>query len=135
MGALAVCVLAYGLWAIFGKLGARSLDPVLCQAVACATAGVFAPVLFVAARIQGRPTAITTGIGWVVAAQVCATVATLAFYFALKTRDAASSTGVSSLYLVVTCILSAVFLREPMGPAKVFGVLLIVIGTWVLARS
>lgn len=132
--ALTVAIVAWGLWAVFNKLGARSIDPIVCQAIACATSAALVPILLYASR--GRTAHVTSsGIAWLVAGQVCALTATLAFYFALKTRGAAQSTGISSLYLVVACILSTVFLREPMSTLKVIGMLLIVAGSWALATG
>lgn len=134
MLALTIAVIAWGLWAVFNKLGSRTLDPIVSQTIACITSMLVIPFLAFASR--GRTSTVTaSAVGWIVLGQLCALTATLAFYFALKTRGAAQSTGISSLYLVVALVLSAVFLREPMSATKILGMFLIVAGSWALATG
>ena len=75
------------------------------------------------------------GTGWALASAALAVGALILLYVALGLGDASKVVPVTAAYPAATVILAAIFLGEHVSPARVAGMLLVVIGVVVLTAA
>jgi len=124
-------VACWGLWGVFSKLASNYSRPrqtLLFQAV-----GVLAFAMMVLAleRFQIQRTSI--GFGWSFAAGFINFVGFLFFFAAIQKGKVSTIIALSSLYPVVTILLSVLLLREKISPREGLGIGLALVAGWLLA--
>lgn len=129
-------LLLWGVWGFLGKLGARDLNPKQLLTFSVLGFSLALPVLaWWAGRellqpVSGRAVAIALVTGMVsVGASLC-------YYMAISDDKATVSriVVVTSVYPVVTCLLSAALLGERLGWSEVLGIVLCLSGVLLLVR-
>jgi uncharacterized membrane protein len=75
------------------------------------------------------------GTGWALASAALAVGALILLYVALALGDASKVVPVTAAYPAATVILAALFLGEHISPARVAGMLLVVVGVVVLTAA
>ena len=125
--------LAIGTVGIIMKLALRTFDwPVLVLSSALGL-GIMTVVL---ALIGASKFPIQSGLGWVwvVLAGMLGAAGLPLFALALETGPASKVVPVGAGYVVVTVVLAAIFLAEPVRPVHALGIVLIVGGAFLVSR-
>ena len=130
----ALTVLMWGFWGFFGKLALeRRMSPLtvfVAEIIVSALCAV--PVLFVARRAQAGAQAYAP---WNVFGLLSGTglaLGLLFYYFALEKAEASVIVPLTSVYPVVSVLLSYFLLGERLRPAQWVGVALVVLGVVLL---
>lgn len=125
-------VLLVGGLGVTGKLALKTLnwpDLILWTAVG------YLVVAVVLAVIGQTALRVTTGTGWAMLSAGLAIGGLVALYLALGAGPAGSVVAISAAYPAVTVVLAALFLAEPLSPARVLGVGLIIAGVAIVSLS
>lgn len=131
LGYAVFTLIAWGLWGFFSKLASTHTRPrqtLLFQAVG---AVAFAIVVLMLERfkVQWSP----SGFGWSFAAGFVNFVGFLAFFAAVEKGKVSTIITISSLYPLVTIVLSVLFLRERVSPREGMGIAFALVAGWLLA--
>ena len=124
-------VLCWGLWGVFSKLASNYSRPrqtLLFQAVGVVA---FALVVLVIERFQIQPT--VAGFGWSFAAGFINFVGFLAFFAAVEKGKVSTVISLSSLYPVITILLSVLLLHEKITRREGLGIAFALVAGWLLA--
>ena len=124
-----------GLTAILAKVGVKDVDSDFATAIR--TTVIFAFTwLFALGRGVVQPSAITGRTGLFLVLSGLATAASwLCYFHALKLGDASKVAPVDKLSVVVAVVLAATFLHEKLNVSSIAGVVMIVLGSVLLARA
>jgi len=129
----AMTLVAWGMWGFCSKLASNHTRPrqtLLFQAV-----GIVAFALFVLAlerfRIEWSP----AGFGWAFAAGFINFVGFLTFFAAVEKGKVSTVITLSSLYPLVTIVLSAIFLHETISRREGLGIAFALIAGWLLSGA
>jgi uncharacterized membrane protein len=76
-----------------------------------------------------------SGTGWAIASAALAVGALILLYVALGLGDASKVVPVTAAYPAATLVLAAIFLGENISPARIAGMLLVVVGVVVLTAA
>ena len=125
-----VYIVCSGLWSVLAKVAASRLDPRTATFVAVMTAAV----VVAAATLRGLHWQSGSGVAAAASAGALGGVASLAFYGAMRHGLASVVVPLSSLYLVLTVVLSYMFLGESIGPRQLAGVALGLVAMALLAK-
>lgn len=124
-------LLCWGLWGVFSKLASNYSRPrqtLLFQAVGVM---VFALMVLVLERFQIQHSPV--GFGWSLAAGFINFAGFLAFFAAIEKGKVSTIIALSSLYPVVTIVLSIVLLHEKITRREGLGIALALAAGWLLA--
>jgi transporter family protein len=124
-------VLCWGLWGVFSKLASNYSRPrqtLLFQAVGVV---VFALMVLTMERFQIQRSPI--GFGWSLAAGFINFAGFLAFFAAIEKGKVSTIIALSSLYPVVTILLSILLLHEKITRREGLGIALALTAGWLLA--
>jgi transporter family protein len=124
-------LLCWGLWGVFSKLASNYSRPrqtLLFQAVGVM---VFALMVLVLERFQIQHSPV--GFGWSLAAGFINFAGFLAFFAAIEKGKVSTIIALSSLYPVVTIILSILLLHEKITRREGLGIALALTAGWLLA--
>ena len=126
----AITLLSWGAWGFMTKLLSRSMS--LTGLVLWSNIGALVPVIVFVALRQGlhweRGAPLAMGAG------VLATVATVAFYAALRDGPASVVVPLTGLYILIPAALGFIFLREPLTLSHVIGLVFAAAAIFFLAR-
>jgi transporter family protein len=132
-GLILISIIGWGLWSVVNKLAVQKLSPFSMQIVGTLTATLFLPLWF--KLNQGHTQNITSPhILWSVASCVCATVAGVAYIFAIKDADLGSTAALAATYPVLTFVISIFLFHEAISFSKVIGILFVIVGVAALTR-
>jgi bacterial/archaeal transporter family protein len=121
-----ICSLLYGLWGFFGNLATKYIDyktAFVYQAIGAILMTLFILVQTNIFSFQGD----VRGIVFAVLVGICGTVASLFFFIALGKGEVANVVSVTSIYPLITIVLSALFLKEAITLTQMFAVLFAII--------
>ena len=121
----------WGLWGFFSKLASNYSRPrqtLLFQAVGVIA---FALVVLVIERFHVQPTA--AGFGWSFAAGFVNFMGFLAFFAAVEKGKVSTIISLSSLYPVITILLSVLLLHEKITAREGAGIAFALAAGWLLA--
>lgn len=118
----AAAVLVWGVWGFISKLVTRHLDPHTAMVYQGIGNGVVA--VAVAATVWKSLRAHPVATPLAVLGGVCGLLGTLLFLRAIAIGDAVVVVPFTALYPLVTVVLCAVFLKEPLTAAHVAGIVL-----------
>jgi len=124
-------LLCWGLWGVFSKLASNYSRPrqtLIFQAVGVIA---FALVVLFIEQFQIQKTA--AGFGWSVAAGFINFVGFLAFFAAVQKGKVSTVISLSSLYPVVTILLSILLLHEKITKREGLGIAFALAAGWLLA--
>ncbi|MEG3850734.1 EamA family transporter [Microcoleus sp. herbarium19] len=121
-----ICSLLYGLWGFFGNLATKYVDyktAFVYEAIGAILMTLFILVQTQSFSFQGD----IRGIVFAVLVGVCGTVASLVFFLALSKGEVANVVSVTSIYPLITIVLSALFLKDAVTLTQIFAVLFAII--------
>ena len=124
-------LLAWGLWGVFSKLASGYTRPR--QTLIFQAAGVMAFGLVVLAMERFHITWSPQGFGWSVAAGFVNFMGFLAFFAAIEKGKVSTVIAMSSLYPVITIVLSVLFLQEKISPREGLGIACALLAGFLLA--
>lgn len=131
-----ISILGYGFWSFFLKLATRHLHPFQIHIVNCCVGIALLPIyIYILSTKVAQPFNVI-GAMWAMLATLSATMAGLAFIYAIR-----DSNNVATLYsismtspIVITLILTSIFFGEQITMMKVIGMALIIVGALVVRR-
>jgi uncharacterized membrane protein len=131
---VSIAVLSWGMGGFFSKKSIMHSNPLI---VACliATAAfiVEVPILLLILKISRIPIHLNKHvIGYSFLIELCYATASLAFLFLVQDNETGWAVSITSIYPVVTLIFCSLFLKEPVTPSNIMGILVIVIGLVIL---
>lgn len=130
---IATCIICWSAWAVVEKVGTRHVSPLMMQVIGAYAYSALAPILFLYMKATGAPTVWNhQGVAWTVIACILATIASLAFQVAIQREHVHLVVGFTSTYPVLTFLLCALVLGEPVTLRKMFGIVAVVVGTVLL---
>ena len=121
-----ICSLLYGLWGFFGNLTTKYVDYQTAFVYEAIGATLMTFLILVQTKsfsFQGD----VRGIMFAMLVGVCGTVASLVFFIALGKGEVANVVSVTSIYPLITIVLSFLFLKEPVTLSQMLAVLLAII--------
>jgi transporter family protein len=124
-------LLAWGVWGVCSKLASNHTKPrqtLLFQAV-----GVVGFALVILALEHFKVEWSPAGFGWSFAGGFVNFIGFLFFFAAVEKGKVSTVISLSSLYPVVTILLSIVFLHEKISPREGLGIVFAVAAGWLLA--
>jgi len=120
------CSLLYGFWGFFSKLATQYIDyntAFVCEAVGAILATLFILVKSNNFSWQGD----FRGILFALLVGICGTAASLVFFIAIGKGPVSSVVSITSIYPIVTVLLSFIFLKEPITLLQTLGLVFAVI--------
>jgi uncharacterized membrane protein len=124
-------VLLSGVLGVTTKLALQHAD---WMAILVWTAVVYAGLAGAAVLFGGGSLYLGEGWGWAALCGVCASVALVCSFVALRHADAVVVVPVMAAYPVVTVAASLAFLGESVSPSRLAGIVLVVVGAVIIAR-
>jgi transporter family protein len=124
-------LLAWGVWGFFSKLASGYTRPR--QTLIFQAAGVMAFGLLVLAMERFHITWSPQGFGWSAAAGFVNFVGFLAFFAAIEKGKVSTVIAMSSLYPVITIVLSILFLQEKISTREGLGIACALLAGFLLA--
>ncbi|PSB38096.1 hypothetical protein C7B69_03245 [filamentous cyanobacterium Phorm 46] len=121
-----ICSLLYGLWGFFGNLATKYVNyktAFVYEAIGAILTTLFILVQTNNLSLEGD----VRGILFAVIVGVCGTVASLVFFIALAKGEVANVVSVTSIYPLITIVLSSLFLKEPITLTQMLAVLLAIV--------
>ena len=121
-----ICSLLYGLWGFFGNLATKYVDyqtAFVYEAIGATLMTFFILVQTKNFSFQGD----VMGILFAMLVGICGTVASLVFFIALSKGEVANVVSVTSIYPLITIVLSSIFLKEAITFPQMLAVLLAII--------
>jgi transporter family protein len=121
--------------AILAKVGLQEVDATLATTVRSI---IMAALLVVASLATGR-LALVSGIapgawGFIALSGVAGAASWLCYFLAIQQGGAAAVSALDRLSIVFVVLLAGLFLGEGLGPARLLGAALIVVGAILIAR-
>jgi bacterial/archaeal transporter family protein len=128
-----IATILWGVGAIFTKVASNTLHPLMLALVAELFYIVFVPlgIWFTKTPIQIN----TTGFIFGFISAACVGSGSLAYYFALQKGDAGAVAAATSVYPVLTLIISAIILNEAFTLKKVIGCILAVVSVILITQK
>lgn len=129
-----VAILAWGLWGFFEKKGVMYGHPLVVSIIIAISAFIVeVPVFGFILRESGVKIALNKQVvAYSFLAELCLAGAALAILYLLRDNSAGWAISVTSIYPVITLILSCIFLNETVTVSNVVGILVIGIGMVIL---
>jgi bacterial/archaeal transporter family protein len=126
-----VTLLAWGVWGFFSKLASTHARPR--QTLLFQVAGVMAVGLVVLSMERFHVEWSPQGFGWSFAAGFVNFIGFLFFFSAVEKGKVSTVIAMSSLYPVVTIVLSILFLQEKISPREGLGIVFALLAGFLLA--
>ena len=120
-----ICSLLYGLWGFFGNLATKYVDyktAFVYEAIGATLMTFFILVQTQSFSFEGD----VRGILFAMLVGVCGTVASLVFFIAISKGEVANVVSVTSIYPLITIVLSFLFLKEPVSFPQMLAVVLVI---------
>lgn len=138
--ALIGCAIAVVLWGAAGvcdKLGTKGLDPFMAVLVRLVmTTAMVLTFCIATGRMQALGSFSPRTLWWLgLSGLVGSFLGQAFFYVAIKHAPVSQVVPITAAYPVVALALAVMFLREPVTPARVAGVLLVVVGLGLVGSS
>lgn len=134
-GLLVLSTLGFGIWGVALKKAVLHMPPLAAYVASAAVQLALVPVwVLLARRLRTDLAFPATGVAWAVTAAVSVAAGTVFLLLAMRERDASSAVALTGAYPVVTLLLAALLLGEPLSPSKIGGVVAIGVGVVLLER-
>lgn len=126
-----IAFLLFGLWGFFPKLAVNYISPA--SAIVYEVAGTIAVGLLALKLIGFRPEVHPKGILYAVLTGVTGMLGTLFFFYSVKNGKVSVVASLTALYPLITILLAALFLREPISPRQVVAMFLALVALYLFA--
>ncbi|MGH8659985.1 MAG: EamA family transporter [Gammaproteobacteria bacterium] len=123
----------WGLWGAFGKLASRSMEPTALMLLSYGGIVLVFPIIAALFARGINPRVLGIDAGYAVLSGFIAGLGFLFFYLALSTGKVTHVVVITAAYPIVTVLVAALFLAEPITLKSVLGVTLVVAGILLLA--
>lgn len=126
-----IAILLYGFWGFFPKLAVAFVPPT--SALLYQVAGAMLVGLLCLFLVDFRPETHPKGILFGVLTGIAGVLGTLFYFTAARRGNIAVVASMTALYPIVTILLAAIFLREPITLRQLFGMLFALIAMFLFA--
>jgi bacterial/archaeal transporter family protein len=128
-----LALILWGLWGAVGKLAARSMGPAALTVLSYGGMVLVFPVILALFAREINPWVLSIEAGYALLSGLIAGLGFLCFYLALSTGKATHVVVITAAYPLVTVLLAALFLAEPLTLKSALGVALAMAGILLLA--
>lgn len=129
---ICIAVVGWASWSVLNKTALNHLNPMAVQFV---TSLLSFPLCFIYWRFVPKDTQWSAaGIGWTVVAAVSTFCGSLAYMYAASQKEVSSVISLTACYPALTFILAVMFLGETFTMTKFGGLVLILLGVWVVGK-
>lgn len=126
---IVLCIVAWGCWGIVQKLAIRHASPFMVQIISSYVYSIVGPVIFLYMKATKQEMVWNpSGIAWTTLSCVLAVAGGLSFSAAIQRAPVNSVVGLTSAYPVLTFLLAAVLLGEPVTLRRVIGIVVVAAG-------
>ena len=126
-----IAFVLYGLWGFFPKLAVNYISPG--SAIIYEVAGTMAVGLLGLMIVGFRPDVHPKGILFAVLTGFTGMLGTLFFFYAVKNGKVSVVVSLTALYPLITIILAAIFLREPLSLRQLLAMVLAMVAILLFA--
>lgn len=128
-----ISIIAYGIGAVFYKLASNHTHPIIISAVMVGLYLILLPIAFCVFKVNASVSSL--GFWFSLLGGACTCIGTLTYMFALKGTGAGQLAAATSVYPVITVLISAFFLGEDFSFKKGMGCLLAVVSVFLLTMK
>jgi transporter family protein len=122
--------------AIFGKIGVSSVDPTVATSVRAIIMAVFVFLIVLGTgKISSLSQITSKEFIWILASGIAGAISWIFYFWALKFGPAGKVATIDRLSLVFVVFLAAIFLAEKISWKTGLGVILVVIGAYLVASA
>ncbi|MDH5525041.1 MAG: EamA family transporter [Desulfobulbaceae bacterium] len=121
MAASLLALIIYGFWGFFPKLAVQYISPP--SALIYEIAGAMLVGLIALLLVRFQPDVHPKGILFAMLTGITGMIGTLFYFYAASRGKISVVVSMSALYPVITIILAAIFLREPITIKQIFGII------------
>ncbi len=133
MAYIVICIIAWGCWGIAQKLAVKHASPLMMQVISSYVYSIVGPIVFLYMKAAGKETTWAPyGIAWTLLSCVLAVIGGLSFSMALQRASVNSVVGLTSAYPVLTFLLAATLLGEPVTLRKMLGIVIVSTGMIII---
>lgn len=131
-----VAILAWGFWGFFEKKGVSYGHPLIVSIIIAISAFVIEVPIFgyILDKSNVKVVLNKEVLIYSFLAEVCLAIAALAILYLLRDNKTGWAISITSIYPVVTLILSYLFLKEPVTPSNIAGIIVTGVGMVILNR-
>lgn len=126
-----VALLLWGVWGLFPKLATNYLSPTSVMVFSGVGSGLVAAAILV--FLSFRPEVHGRGVTFAILAGLVGTLGSIPFLYAISKGKASVVVPMTSLYPLVTIILSLIILKEPVTLKQGFGIVLALVALLLFA--
>lgn len=129
---ICIAIVGWASWAVLNKTALNHLNPMALQFI---TSLFSFPLSFLYWQFVPKDTRWTSvGIGWTIAAAVATFGGSLAYMYAASQKEVSSVISLTACYPALTFLLAVMFLGETFTMTKFGGLVLILLGVWVVSK-
>ncbi len=127
-----VIIVLWGLWGFSAKIASQKIGmQVLVWSLMAQAIIAFA---YLTVTKQLWPFQVTTASLWGLAVGASAALSSILFYTLMQRHPASLIVSLTALYPAVTVLLSVIFLKEPLSPTQIVGIILALVAGVLLTR-
>ncbi len=127
-----LCILSWGVWGVFAKLGSDTMDPMQMQVLF--TIGMLPLVVLALIRLRFKLETDTRGAAYGILNGVFTGLGLLAYYAAMARGKASVVGPVTALFPLLTVALAFFLLKERMNNVQSVGMILALLSIFILSR-
>lgn len=132
---IAIAIVGWAFWGITEKLAVKNMSPMVVQLTSAYVYSAIAPLAYLFMKARGDIFDWNArGILWTSTGAILATIAGYAFLFAIEKMEVHRVIAFTSVYPILTFALSYIFLGESVTWWKMFGIVMICMGTMLATR-
>lgn len=126
-------VFFWGIWGIFGKMATKHYHPLVVMLLSYAVIPVFLIPIYFILKFRAIPINFKfSTFHWTLLPTLTGALGGLAFYYALENAQASTVVSLTSIYPVVTVVLSVLFFKETFTTVQTIGLILILTGAYLI---
>ncbi len=130
---IAIAILNWGLWGFFAKIAATKMHPGLVQIIVNIICLLEIPILFLLFK-KDNNIFNSQGILFAVLTGITGCIASLAFSFAIQKAEIGLMASLVTSNIVITYLLSVLFLKESFTIQRFIGILIILFGAYLVGK-
>ncbi len=127
-----ITIMGWGVWGFLGKLSTRSINAITVYFLAFLGSFIILPIYFILFHGEIHINFKNMDTVWGILSGITASVASICFYLALKKGESSIVVPLTSLYPVITVLLSILLLQESFTIKKIIGVILAITAAIIL---
>lgn len=130
---LIICIVCWGVWSLTQKMAVQTSSPLMMLMISSYVYSIIGPGVFMYMKLKRLPTDWDTkGFMWTVTGSLIGVIASLSYAHAAKRNPVYILSAVTSVYPIISILLSWAFLNEQITLRNMFGMCLVVLGMFLV---